>query len=611
MATSTTDSSVHAPDLLEMGVANMTFMLEKLHRDCAPLQYLRELTENSRESILALASPVGEIRWDIDDVLLDLGNQKKLCIIDTGIGMTGPEMVNLINKLSSSMNQQSAGGNFGIGAKIAAVPRNPAGMFYFSWRDGNGAMIRIQKEPNTGKYGLVRWRENHGEYWCPIDDAMKPECIDQHGTKVVLLGHDDDEDTMIAPSGAAMPSRWILRYLNSRYFRFPKEITVKAREGWDRPRNDRHNFLREIKGQKHHLDEVASSSGTVVLGGAEAHWWILREDADTDAGHFNGSGHVAVLFQDELYEMVLGRAGVARLQAFGIIFGCKRVVLYIQPMPTEGDALEADTSRSRLFLNGDSLPWEDWAIEFRDKMPDELFQMQEEIGSRSAHTDHRQAIRDRLRTLRDLFRFSKYRPARSGQALIDGHLASEGSGQSTSGGHGGGGGNGSGGRGGSRGGGNRAGSIYSIFASQNGSPATRIDGDDIPDCKWITVENNTREQGVLEDRAAQYIEHRNLILINGDFRVFTDMIDRWKQTFAHAPASSDVVIHVVREWFEQQIIETVMSCHAIRDTGNWSSEEIAKLWSEESLTAAVMPRYHLNHQIKRSLTTRLGRIDSN
>src|SRR3954463_4310084 len=83
---------------LEMKVANMTFMLERLAQDCAPLQFVRELTQNAIDSINALDSQHGEIRWDVDWTRKNLGTSEgyKLAIIDTGIGMTGPEMVDYI-----------------------------------------------------------------------------------------------------------------------------------------------------------------------------------------------------------------------------------------------------------------------------------------------------------------------------------------------------------------------------------------------------------------------------------------------------------------------------------------------------------------------------------
>ena len=47
----------------------------------------------------------------------------KLCVIDNGVGMTGEEMMQYINALSSSVNVLSSTGNYGVGAKIAAAPR--------------------------------------------------------------------------------------------------------------------------------------------------------------------------------------------------------------------------------------------------------------------------------------------------------------------------------------------------------------------------------------------------------------------------------------------------------------------------------------------------------
>src|SRR5690606_2405445 len=109
--------------------ANMTFMVDRLGADCAPLQFVRELTQNSLEAIRALGE-AGEIRWDMDWTSAELlpGQGKKLAIIDNGVGMTGPEMVEYINRLSSSTHQQSRHGNFGMGAKIATAPRNPHGV---------------------------------------------------------------------------------------------------------------------------------------------------------------------------------------------------------------------------------------------------------------------------------------------------------------------------------------------------------------------------------------------------------------------------------------------------------------------------------------------------
>ena len=123
---------------LEMEVANTGFMLDRLGQDCAPLQFLRELTQNSIEAIQQLPDGEhGEIVWDVDWNRYDLTGIYKLACIDTGIGMTGEEMLEYINKLSSSMHLQAFDANYGVGAKIAAATRNHAGLIYLSWKEGS------------------------------------------------------------------------------------------------------------------------------------------------------------------------------------------------------------------------------------------------------------------------------------------------------------------------------------------------------------------------------------------------------------------------------------------------------------------------------------------
>lgn len=84
----------------------------------------------------------------------------KLCVIDTGDGMTGEEMLKFINQLSSSGSVQSMTANYGIGAKIATATRNPAGVVYQSWKDSEGYMIQLEKNSDTGEYGLMAANEH-------------------------------------------------------------------------------------------------------------------------------------------------------------------------------------------------------------------------------------------------------------------------------------------------------------------------------------------------------------------------------------------------------------------------------------------------------------------
>lgn len=601
-------ASVSHPTTRPMNVINTSFMLDRLGEDCAPLQFLRELTQNAIEGIQRLPGKSGEIIWDVDWNTYALTNVFKLCIIDTGTGMTGEDMMQYINALASSFNVLSSTGNYGVGAKIAAAPRNRAGMIYLSWKDGVGYMIHLWRDPSTGNYGLRQLDLPDGGvgYWAFVDDDVKPPSIDKNGTMVVLLGNDTDADTMTPPEGTPSPSRWITRYLNTRYFRFPENIVVKAREGWQFPKsNTDSNILRTLTGQKAYLDKHAESSGKLELTGASARWWILRdEEALTqNSGYIASSGHVGALYQDELYEMVTGRPGVARLQAFGVIFGHQRVVIYIEPQKGVGRRLTSNTARTQLLLNGEPLPWSDWASEFRENMPGEISELVDRVAAAASGSDHKQTIKERLRAIVDLFRFSRYRPTPKGKLMLDAEngiaggkprtrrerVADAGEGEP-------------GGKGG------RAGDIYSLFLSAKGIPGEEVIVSKEPVVQWVSAENGTRVPPDLEDRAAKYLPQQDLIMANADFRVFNDMVDRWCGRYRHVSGAREVVKDVVQEWFEQQLVETILGAQALRDARQWTFEDMQRLWSEESLTAAVLPRYHVDVAVKRALGTKLGTL---
>lgn len=597
----------HLRDTLPMQVANMTFLVNKLGEDCAPLQYVRELTQNGLEAIDELSGEPGQITWDVDWTSHDLlDGVYKLSCIDTGAGMTGPEMVKYINELSSSIREQTATGNFGVGAKISAAPRNPHGLVYMSWKNGVGHMIHLWFDPEEKVYGLKRWPKNNGEFWTLVSDDLKPKEIKNHGTVVVLLGKSDEDNTMEPPPGTPMKSRWILRYLNTRYFRFPKGAVVMAREGWDIPRSDtRHNFLRIVEGQGTWLDKNCESSGVVNLSGARAHWWIIKPETDKDSGHVAPGGHIAALYQNELYELQTGRAGIAKLQAFGAIFGADRVVIYVEP-DTKLGPVAANTARTQLLVEGEPLDWAGWAAQFREKIPDELVRLQEEIGAQAGEKDHTKAILERLKQIKDLLRFSRFRPAKEGTgvATIDPESLTSGGEPSVRGGHH------EGTRElrepGKKGG--RAGDLYALFAESGALNANAVDTFGEPKTQWLSVEDGTRIPPDLEDRAAKFLLQQNLLLINADFRAFTDMVDRWALAYANAPGARATVKEVVHEWFEQTLIETVMSAQALKRTGKWSLQELGALWTEEALTAAVLPRWHIDQSIKRNLGHRLGSL---
>lgn len=161
---------------------------------------------------------------------------------------------------------------------------------------------------------------------------MTPRSPRRHGTKVTLLGTSDTHDTVVAPEGVPTPSRWFARYLNARYYEFPENVDVLAREGWEYPSDNKNNLLRRVRGMRHFLDEHSDSSAVVELTDCRVHWRILdATEKRVKTSEMPNKGHFGALYQGEIYEMNTGRSGTARLQQFGVLFGTDRVVLYVEP----------------------------------------------------------------------------------------------------------------------------------------------------------------------------------------------------------------------------------------------------------------------------------------
>lgn len=600
---------------LALTVDNTGFLLDRLGADCHPLQFLRELTQNAIEAILRTESRTGEIIWDVDWTNFELGEHQsfKLSVTDNGCGMTGAEMEKFINQLSSSASMQSVDGNYGVGAKIAAATRNHAGLVYLSWKQNQSSMIHLWRDPRSNEYGLRQIERPDGAFghYAEVDDAVKPSQIDAHGTKIVLLGMTQDADTMKAPPDAPSPSRWISKYLNTRYFRLPEGIVVRAREGWEQPRSNKDtNVLRTLQGQENYLAAHCLEKGQVELAGAVAHWWILKDEAaiSSNSGFIESAGHIAALHKDELYEISTARSGHARLQQFGVIFCQRQVVIYVEPLGGADRRITTNTARTILMSNGEPLPWSDWATEFRENMPDEISELMEQFAAKAAGTDHGKSIRDRLKSLMELFRVSRYRPSASGLVRIEEPLAagggrSMGNGTSSS-------------NGGSSKGktqvekGGPVGGVYSAFLKKDGITGSEVKPDLFPKVTWISVDDGTREAGDIEDKAARYLAGQNCLLINADFRVFTDMIQYWvsKYTKEHGESAGlkDIIRDSVHDWYEQALVETIIGIQALKGSREWSVKQIESALSEESLTSVVMQRYHPFNSVKRELGTKIA-----
>ena len=98
----------------------------------------------------------------------------------------------------------------------------------------------------------------------------------------------------------------------------------------------------------------------------------------------------------------------------------------------------------------------------------------------------------------------------------------------------------------------------------------------------------------------------NTLLINRDFRVFTDLINHFVTEYSGVAGARDFVADTVRVWFEQSLVEAVVFAREFRGSQHWSDDECDNLISETALTACVLPRWHIFQNVKREVSLKIG-----
>ena len=154
------------------------------------------------------------------------------------------------------------------------------------------------------------------------------------------------------------------------------------------------------------------------------------------------------------------------------------------------------------------------------------------------------------------------------------------------------------------------GNVYHLFEKKdNGARSERTQTDPFPIVRWVNAKDGTRTENDMEDKAAKYLANQNTLLINADFRVYDDMISRLVKDRAVGQRIElrSVVADVVRQWFEQALIETIIGIQQLKGSKEWGPGEVEKALSEEALTSTIMQRYHIFNTCKRDLGSKLGR----
>jgi len=593
----------------EMGVDNLAFLIENLGKDAGELQYLRELTQNALEAIARMNRPdLGCIDVDWEEI----DGVRKLRITDNGVGMTHEEVRGNINRLSSSGGFQAFDRNFGIGAKITAAVGNPHGVLYRAWKDGAGSETLLGKA--GGKYGRIGWPSqdgDHVDYWLPLAQSAKPEIIETSGVSVVLLGRSHGHDTTAPVAGVDLPSQWVAAYLERRYFELPENVHLRVKRLtpiFDSAKDAHRDTWDTIRGQRYYLDRHSQASGCVSLPDLRMRvwWWLLTAEIVQGGKTWDNRGHVAAIYQGELYEPRRGGARVSALKDFGVYAGHSRIVIYVEPQ----NVLGANTSRTSLILEGGhAIDYTSVGAAFAAKMPDAVaLYMAGQVTT--DQSDHRRAILRNLKEVDQALAEARLRRASAGAELEVEPEAGGTVGQSDT----------------TRSpgirprrdqnAGGRLGEAYFRRARTN-ADALRVrdvDDDPLPKFAW-----DATGQSVPAGRAATYTPARHVITISERFWFYQDVIECFKREAANRTASAaddtvvaTVVENIVKRWFEEALGQTVVALRGLCRDPQWGPSVFDSALSNEGLTAAVLShRWLLLSQVRKELGVRLGRLREN
>ena len=196
--------------------ANLTQTIERGFEECHPLQFVRELLQNSIE---AGATKV-RVRYETE--AKGVKGIDRAIFVDNGKGMADPDLMkryaqfNSSGKIVGTMHD-----NFGIGAKISLLPFNQYGLVFMSWDKENldGNMIWLCKN-TKGQYGAKRFPvavyegDDLEPSYYEHESCIAPvECMEEgidwnqilinckrlvsskHGTAVILLGNHSMDST--------------------------------------------------------------------------------------------------------------------------------------------------------------------------------------------------------------------------------------------------------------------------------------------------------------------------------------------------------------------------------------------------------------------------------
>ena len=419
---------------MKVRIEGASNFVNRMFEACGNYQWAREFLKNSLEA------GATKVEFGIEWQAVERLGIYRRTVCDNGFGMTRDELIEFFSTLG--VGSKVIGGiheNFGVGAKIAALPWNPDGLVVISFKDGEASMIKIVLNPETNDYELVEFDTPDG-VTCVLDPTdpriewgeinwgeVAPDWALEHGTVVVLLGSEKYPDTVLGNAAAnEQDIKGLSVYLNTRFWDLTSvevrvtELRSDKKNSWPQSREDSDNARRpnnrQIMGASHFIEYPSAKSGELSASGVVmlddnrviAEWYLWSGDRPAIHSYAKKNGYIAVRYKDELFEVTAQRNDYRQ---FGVVESRVRqnLTIILEPRLYDKHAapwgVHPDQSRNRLIFTGGgekgvSVPMSDWGVEFSDAMPEEIRAAIKSARSESAGTlnddEYRKRLQDRF-----------------------------------------------------------------------------------------------------------------------------------------------------------------------------------------------------------------------
>ena len=430
---------------MKLAITGASHFVNRMFEACGPYQWAREFLKNSVEA------GATRIEFGIEWQAVEKLGAYRRTIMDDGSGMDEQELLKFFSTLGAGARK--IGGihdNFGVGAKIAALPWNPEGVVVISYKHGKASMIWIVLDEESGDYELMEFQTPAGRSHViqpqrtPDDqidwDAIKPRWISEHGTVIVLLGSEEYPDTILGnPHAGETAIKGLSVYLNTRFWDLTADVRVvelrsEKKTQWPENPDDRDDARRpnnrQIKGARHYLVDVEGSKGTLLgqdtvplaEGRIKTEWYLWSGERPHIDSYARRTGYVAIRYKDELFHVTSNKA---HFRWFGVVEGKVQqnlsIILEPQLYQTNNGrwGVHPDQSRNRLIFTGGGekgieLPLSDWGLEFSEHMPDAILAAiraaRGEQGGSIENEEYRKRLQDKFGDRWTLKAFVKGRP---------------------------------------------------------------------------------------------------------------------------------------------------------------------------------------------------------